>query len=105
MILLDKLADLECTGPVFDQNLRMLAGTPRRALCRVATMDHVTMCWHLMSLKCSKYCRVHTSFLSRRRHAALNNALCLVSVLAILRSTYKFLSLFVPFQLGQEGIS
>lgn len=24
MVLLDKLADLECTGPVFDQNLRML---------------------------------------------------------------------------------
>lgn len=24
MILLDKLADLDCTGPVFDQNLRLL---------------------------------------------------------------------------------
>ena len=28
MIILDKLADLDCTGPVFDQNLRNLVGLP-----------------------------------------------------------------------------
>ena len=26
MIMLDALADLECTGPIFDKNLRMMAG-------------------------------------------------------------------------------
>ena len=28
MVFLDKLADLDCTGPVFDQNLRNLVGLP-----------------------------------------------------------------------------
>lgn len=75
MVLLDKLADLECTGPVFDQNLRMLAGTPRRAmLCK--SMDQV-----FQVLQSSP----SPSFLSRRRHATLNNAFVLVSVLGILR--------------------